>query len=97
MVGAYVVYLSREHGVVPRRHLRSDGSRAAIGAATHLLVMRRCATHRRCPARGTLGILTVCVALGEQLWGNGPRLVKRLLPTDSVTLFDDVVVGGTGC
>jgi sulfate-transporting ATPase len=95
MVGAYVVYLSHEGGVAtPVALALGVGLGAAIGAATHLLVMRPL---RRAPALSrlvaTLGILTVCLALGDQLWGHGARLIAKLLPTDSVTLFDDVVVG----
>jgi ABC-type branched-subunit amino acid transport system ATPase component/branched-subunit amino acid ABC-type transport system permease component len=95
MIGAYVAYLSHEDGVAtPVALALGVGLGAAIGAATHLLVMRPL---RHAPAVSrlvaTLGILTVCLALGDQLWGHGARLIAKLLPTDSVTLFDDVVVG----
>ena len=95
MIGAYVVYLSHEAGIpIPLALTLGVGLGAAIGAATHLLVMRPL---RDAPAVSrlvaTLGILTVCLALGEQLWGDGPRLIDKLLPTDSLTLFNDVVVG----
>ena len=95
MIGAYVVYLSHEDGIaIPVALALGVGLGAAIGAATHLLVMRPL---RHAPAVSrlvaTLGILTVCLALGEQLWGHQARLIDKLLPTDSVTLFDDVVVG----
>ncbi len=95
MIGAYVAYLSHEDGVaIPVALALGVGLGAAIGAATHLLVMRPL---RHAPAVSrlvaTLGILTVCLALGDQLWGHGARLIAKLLPTDSVTLFDDVVVG----
>jgi len=95
MIGAYVAYLSHEGGVAtPVALALGVGLGAAIGAATHLLVMRPL---RHAPAVSrlvaTLGILTVCLALGDQLWGHGARLIAKLLPTDSVTLFGDVVVG----
>src|SRR5262245_33133986 len=94
MIGAYVVYLSREDGVAtPVALALGAGLGAAIGAATHLLVMRAL---RHAPAVSrlvaTLGIFTVCLALGEELWGHRPRLIAKLLPTEGVTLFD-VVVG----
>ena len=70
------------------------GLGAAIGALTHVLIMRPL---RHAPAVSrlvaSLGILSVCLALGQQLWGNGARLVDGLLPTSSVNLFGDVVVG----
>ena len=74
MIGAYVVYLSHEDGVAtPVALALGVGLGAAIGAATHLLVMRPL---RHAPAVSrlvaTLGILTVCLALGEQLWGHTP-------------------------
>ena len=95
MVGAYVVYLSRQHGVsTPVAVSLGVAVGAVIGAGTHLLVMRPL---RHAPAVSrlvaTLGILAVSIALGEQLWGDGARLVSKLLPTNSVTLFSDVVVG----
>jgi sulfate-transporting ATPase len=95
MMGAYVVYLSHEDGTsVPVALALGVGLGAAIGAATHLLVMRPL-RHAPPVSRlvATLGILTVCLALGDQLWGHGARLIDKLLPTDSVTLVDDVVVG----
>ena len=95
MIGAYVVYLSREHGVpTPAALALGVGLGASIGAATHLLVMRPL---RHAPAVSrlvaSLGIFTVCLALGEQFWGGEPRLVAKLLPTDSVTLPGDIIVG----
>jgi ABC-type branched-subunit amino acid transport system ATPase component/branched-subunit amino acid ABC-type transport system permease component len=95
MIGAYVVYLSHQDGTpIPVAVALGVGLGAAVGAATHLLVMRPL---RHAPAVSrlvaTLGILTVCLALGEQLWGHSARLIDKLLPTDSLTLFDDVVVG----
>ena len=95
MVGAYIVYLSHGDGIPVSVALALGiGFGAAISAATHLFVMRPL---RHAPAVSrlvaTLGILTVCLALGEQLWGDGARLIDRLLPTDSVRLFNDVVVG----
>ncbi len=95
MIGAYVVYLGHEDGIaIPVALALGIGLGAAIGAATHLLVMRPL---RHAPAVSrlvaTLGILTVCLALGDQLWGHGARLIDKLLPTESVTLLDDVVVG----
>ena len=95
MIGAYVVYLSREHGVVtPVALALGVGLGAAIGAATHVLVMRPL---RRAPAVSrlvaSLGLLAVCLALGHELWGERARLVALMLPTDPVTLFGDVVVG----
>src|SRR5262249_58154205 len=95
MEGAYVTYSSRQHGLVtPAAVALGIGLGAVIGAATHILVMRPL---RRAPAVArlvaALGIFTVCLSLGEQLWGEEPRLVPKLLPTDSVTLFGDVIVG----
>ena len=71
MIGAYVAYLSHEHGVAtPVALVLGVGLGAAIGAATHLLVMRPL---RHAPAVSrlvaSLGIFTVCLALGEQFWG----------------------------
>jgi sulfate-transporting ATPase len=95
MIGAYTAYLSHENGVVtPVALALGVGLGAAIGAATHLLIMRPL---RHAPAVSrlvaTLGVLTVCLTLGEELWGERARLLAKLLPTDGVTLFDDVVVG----
>jgi ABC-type branched-subunit amino acid transport system ATPase component/branched-subunit amino acid ABC-type transport system permease component len=95
MIGAYVVYLSRQNGVATPVALAAGiGLGAAIGALTHLLIMRPL---RRAPAVSrlvaSLGILSVCLALGQQLWGDGARLVDELLPTSSVNFFGGVVVG----
>jgi ABC-type branched-subunit amino acid transport system ATPase component/branched-subunit amino acid ABC-type transport system permease component len=95
MMGAYVVYLSHEDGFpIPVALALGIALGAAIGAATHLLVMRPL---RHAPAVSrlvaTLGILTVCLALGDQLWGHRARLIDKLLPTDSLTLFEEVAVG----
>ena len=95
MVGAYVVYLSREHGVgTPAALVLGVSVGAAIGAASHLLVMRPL---RHAPAVSrlvaTLGFLIFFLALGRQLWGTRARLIDRLLPTDSVQLPGDIRVG----
>ena len=95
MIGAFVFYLNRESGMpTPLAFALAVGLGVAIGAATHLVVMRRL---RRAPALSrlvaALGILVVCLAIGEQLWGDKARLVSKLLPTDSVTLFSDIIVG----
>jgi ABC-type branched-subunit amino acid transport system ATPase component/branched-subunit amino acid ABC-type transport system permease component len=95
MIGAYVVYLSRQDGVsTPVAVAGGIGLGAAIGALTHLLVMRPL---REAPAVSrlvaSLGILSVGLALGQQLWGNGARLVAALLPTSSVTVLGGVAVG----
>ncbi len=95
MVGAYVTYLSRQDGLAaPAAVALGIGLGAVIGAAAHLLVMRPL-RHAPAVARlvAALGIFTVCLSLGEQLWGEGARLVPKLLPTDSVTLFDNIIVG----
>lgn len=95
MIGAYVVYLSRQDGAgTPVALACGIGLGAAIGALTYLLIMRPL---RRAPAVSrlvaSLGILSVCLALGQQLWGNGARLVDELLPANSVNLLGVVVVG----
>jgi ABC-type branched-subunit amino acid transport system ATPase component/branched-subunit amino acid ABC-type transport system permease component len=95
MIGAYIVYLSHEHGLqTPLALVLGIGAGALIGTATHLVVMRPL---RHAPAISrlvaTIGIFTICLALGQQLWGIGPRIITPLLPTNSLTLPTDIVVG----
>ena len=95
MVGAYYFYLWRDAGMAtPLALVLALSLGAAIGAATHLLVMRPL---RRAPALSrliaTLGLLTFLLAFGLQRWGDSPRILAKLLPTDPIEVLPDAVVG----
>jgi ABC-type branched-subunit amino acid transport system ATPase component/branched-subunit amino acid ABC-type transport system permease component len=95
MVCAFYFYDARESGQsTTAAMLGALGIAAAIGVSTHLLVMRPL---RRAPALSrliaTLGIFTVLFAFGQRRYGNAANIVEKLLPVDSVTLWDDINVG----
>ncbi len=95
MVGAYYFYLWRDAGMAtPLALALALALGAAIGAATHLLVMRPL---RRAPALSrliaTLGLLTFLLAFGLERWGDSPRILAKLLPTDPIEVLPDAVVG----
>ncbi len=95
MVGAYYFYLWRDAGMATSVALvLALALGAGIGAATHLLVMRPL---RRAPALSrliaTLGLLTFLLAFGLERWGDSPRILAKLLPTDPVEVLPDAVVG----
>jgi sulfate-transporting ATPase len=86
MLGAFAFYLMRQHGVptILSLVIALTGG-AAMGAATHLLVMRPL---RTAPALtrlvATLALLTICLAVGDQFWGANPLVVPPLLPSWSI-------------
>jgi sulfate-transporting ATPase len=95
MMGAFWFYLWRDAGMAtPLALVLALGAGAAMGAATHLLVMRPL---RDAPAIArliaTLGLLTFGLAFGLERWGDTPRLVAKLLPTDAVDLGADIIIG----
>jgi sulfate-transporting ATPase len=95
MVGAFCFYLWRADGVsTPLAFVLALLLGAAIGAATHLLVMRPL---RRAPALSrliaTLGLLTFLLGLGLERWGDRPRIVAKVLPTTPVEVLPDAIVG----
>ncbi|HUZ30117.1 MAG TPA: branched-chain amino acid ABC transporter permease, partial [Solirubrobacteraceae bacterium] len=69
-------------------------SAAAIGALTHLLVMRPL-RHASGLARliATLGVLTLLQASASQLWGNDFRVVTGILPDSSITPLPHTTIG----
>jgi sulfate-transporting ATPase len=95
MVGAFCFYLWRADGMsTPVAFVLALLLGAAIGAATHLLVMRPL---RRAPALSrliaTLGLLTFLLGLGLERWGDRPRIVAKVLPTTPVEVLPDAIVG----
>ncbi|MEZ5169224.1 MAG: ATP-binding cassette domain-containing protein [Acidimicrobiia bacterium] len=95
MVCAFVFYNARDSGtstLVAWSEALLLG--AAIGALTHILVMRPL---RRAPVLSrliaTLGLFTVLLGFGQSRWGDTPRIVTKLLPVDGVTLWGDVSIG----
>ena len=95
MLGAFSFYLWREDGMAAGVALGlALALGAAMGAATHLLVMRPL---RDAPALArliaTLGLLIFSIAFGLERWGDSPRIIAKVLPTDAVDLGGDIVVG----
>jgi ABC-type branched-subunit amino acid transport system ATPase component/branched-subunit amino acid ABC-type transport system permease component len=95
MIGAFTFYNARADGRGPVvSWLLALGLAAALGALTHLAIMRPL-RHAPDISRliATLGILTVLLGVGESRWGTAARIVSKLLPTDAVTFWDDVTIG----
>lgn len=95
MVGAFIFYNAREAGVAtPMAFAEALAVGAAIGAATHLVVMRPL---RNAPALSrlvaTLGLLTLLLGVGQHRWGDLAQLVPKLLPVQGITLWGDVTIG----
>ena len=95
MVGAFGFYLWRADGMpTPLAFVLALVLGAAIGAATHLLVMRPL---RRAPALSrliaTLGLLTLLLGFGLERWGDRSRIVAKVLPTAPVEVLPGAIVG----
>jgi ABC-type branched-subunit amino acid transport system ATPase component/branched-subunit amino acid ABC-type transport system permease component len=95
MVAAYLVWdLSERHGMsyVPACVVGVAAS-AAVGALTHLLVMRPL-RHSSSLARvaGTLGVLILLQGVVILIYGNDVQYVPSKLPTDPVTVVGDVTI-----
>jgi sulfate-transporting ATPase len=96
MVGAFVFYDLRDEGgwSDPEAMLAALGVAAAIGALTHLLVMRPLRhAPRISKVIATLGILTALQAAATIEWGGVARFVTSLLPIELVEPIADVSIG----
>jgi ABC-type branched-subunit amino acid transport system ATPase component/branched-subunit amino acid ABC-type transport system permease component len=96
MFGAYVFYLSRQHGLpTPIAAVAAVGVGAAIGALIHFLVMRPL---RDAPAIArliaTLGVFSFLFGLGQYLFGvDNARIVPSILPNKQITVLPGVQIG----
>ena len=96
MVGAYLFYLSRQHGwPTAASWAMALVASVVIGSVIHLLVMRPL---RSAPAISrlvaTLGVLVVLLGLGQYEWGTGnARIVASILPTGSVNFGGGIQIG----
>jgi ABC-type branched-subunit amino acid transport system ATPase component/branched-subunit amino acid ABC-type transport system permease component len=95
MVGAYIEWVVTEHHHLPYvvGLLAGVGTSATIGAATHLLVMRK--LRRASPlARmvATLGVLITCESAILIKFGSAPRYISSPFPATRIRLGGSVVI-----
>ena len=95
MVGAYLFYDARASGVpTGLAWVEAIGLGILIGALTHLFVMRPL---RSAPVLSriiaTLGLLTILLGYAQHQYGQGAKIISKMLPIDGVEVLPDISIG----